>query len=93
MDLSKCPDPESYMGEYRNSTVYRKGNGGLKKMILFKSHGCSPKESAVLEMSNILDILGVLSERIGFSITVHIFGDSLDSFRIPFRYSQTSGSR
>jgi hypothetical protein len=45
-----------------------------------------------LEMSSILDILGVLSEQTRFSITAHRFGDSLDSFGIPFRYSQTSVS-
>jgi hypothetical protein len=92
MDLSKRPYLESYMGVYRNSTVYRKGKGGLERTILLKSYGCSPEESGVLEMSNILDILGILSEQTRFSITVHRFRDSLDSFRIPFRYSQTSGS-
>jgi hypothetical protein len=66
MDLSKRPDLESYMGVYRNSTVYRNGKGGLKRTILFKSQGCSPKESQVLEMSNILNILGILSEQTRF---------------------------
>jgi hypothetical protein len=79
------------MGVYRNSIVYRKGKDGLKGTILFKSHGCSPKEPGVLEMSSILDILEILSEQTRFSITVHRFRDSLNSFRIPFRYSQTSG--
>jgi hypothetical protein len=50
------------------------------------------KGIGVLEMSSLLDILGILSEQTRFSITVHRFRDSLDSFRIPFRYSQTSGS-
>jgi hypothetical protein len=92
MDLSKRPYRESCMGVSRHSTVYRKGKGGLKRRILFKSHGCFPKESAVLEISNTFDILGILSEQTRFSITVHRFRDPLNSFRIPFRYSQTSGS-
>jgi hypothetical protein len=79
MDLSKFPYLESYMGLYRNSTVYRKGKGGLKKTILFKSHGYFLKESGLLEMSSILNLLGILSEQTHFSITVHRFRDSLDS--------------
>jgi hypothetical protein len=43
-------------------------------------------------MSNILNILRILSEQTRFSVTIYGFRDSLDSFRIPFRYSQTSGS-
>jgi hypothetical protein len=91
-DLSKRPYLELYMGVYRNSTVDRKGKGGLKRTTLFKFHGCSPKEPGVLEISSILDLLGVLSEHTRFSITVDRFPDLLDFFRIPSRYSQTSGS-
>jgi hypothetical protein len=78
MDFSKFPSLESYMGVWRNSAVYRKGKRGLKRMILFKFRGCWPKESAVLEMSNILNIMGILSEQTRFSIIVHIFGDLFD---------------
>jgi hypothetical protein len=43
-------------------------------------------------MSSISNILGILSEQTRFSITVHRFRDSIDSFGIAFRCSQTSGS-
>jgi hypothetical protein len=66
------------MGVYRNSIIYRKGKGGLERAILFKSQESSPKESGVLEISSILDILGALSEQTCFSITIHRFRDSLD---------------